>query len=327
MSSTFAVCSIDGGCGHLHAPTTTLADRRSATSTRTCTAPGCGRPRAGEWLCSDCREGLGTDLLAVRSAWSDPIVTRTRQDRITEGGGSGETPLPWNEAAARATPALLAAVRELDALLGPVLVCPAGDCRCQPRDRAVGRSLDPVPLARWLWRHRSELLVREPIGPYAARLDNALRAARAACDLPQFDRQFYVGPCPRPGESGPCPGELWALLPVREVEPAKLACSGCNYTWPTTSWLRASREIQRRMRELGASPGQGVDLLDQAAERRLIDRTTLRRLTARAQSVITKHCEPVAMDVRSREPLYDADVCQLTLAAVPTRNRAGQRSA
>lgn len=296
-----------------------MTDRRPR-----CTAPKCGRPQHNGLLCTGCTEGLDTDLLEVSEVWPELLITRTRQDQVSDGTpGSAARPLPWNEQASQASDALAAAVRALDALAGPLVACDVACHRCAAQIGAQGSNPDPRPLARWLWTARPELVLAAGIGPVAARLDSALGRARAATDRPEYERRFEVGPCPRPGESSRwCSGVIWALIPAREQDPAVLACSVCAHRWDCTQWLRAGREIHARRRAMGQDPdGRAAQVM---AGTRLVSRDTLRRITGRAQSVITKHCHPVVTDELSRTQLYDAEVAITTLAQVPTRMRPEQ---
>lgn len=59
----------------------------------------CGRPVPdGAGLCGVCGKGLAEALRGVPGLLDDLLVTYSRQDRITSGGGLGaETSLPWRE--------------------------------------------------------------------------------------------------------------------------------------------------------------------------------------------------------------------------------------
>lgn len=288
-----------------------------------CSAPGCGLPQRNGLLCRDCTDGLGVDLHAVGPVWVDLVITRTRQDHLGDPtSGSSARPLPWNEQASGAARVLIQAVAALDALAGPRPVCELANHRCAAQRRSQGANPDPAPLARWLWCQVPELVLRSGVGRRAAGLDAALRRARSACDLPEYDRRFPVGPCPQPGpRTGYCEGTVVALIPTRESEPAVMHCSACDRTWTSEQFLRAGRMIHARMRTLGLVTERLT------ARPTLISRDTLRRLSGRAQSVITKHCEPVLTDPLSRTPLYDAERAMATLATVGTRARTAQRSA
>jgi hypothetical protein len=288
-----------------------------------CTAPGCGLPQRNGLLCGDCTTGLGTDLHAVAPVWADLLITITRQDCLgAPTSGSSARPLPWNERASHASRLLVGAVAALDGLAGPSAVCEVANHRCAAQRGAQGAKPDPAPLARWLWCQIPELVLRPGVGGMAADLDGALRRARAACDLPEYDRRFPVGPCPQPGpRTGYCEGTVVALIPTRESEPAVMHCSACDRTWTSEQFLRAGRMIHSRMRTLGLVTER------LSARPTLISRDTLRRLSGRAQSVITKHCEPVLTDPLSRTPLYDAEQAMATLSQVPVRARISSASA
>lgn len=288
-----------------------------------CTAPGCGLPQRNGLLCGDCTAGLGTDLHAVAPVWADLLITRTRQDHLGDpSAGSSARPLPWNEQASHASRLLVGAVAALDALAGPSAVCEVANHRCAAQRRSEGQNPDPAPLARWLWCQVPDLVLRSGVGRLAADLDAALERARRACDLPEYDRRFPVGPCPQPGpRTGYCDGTVVALIPTRESEPAVMHCSACDRIWTSDQFMRAGRMIHSRMRQLGMVTERLT------ARPTLISRDTLRRLSGRAQSVITKHCEPVLTDPTSRTPLYDAERAMATLATVSTRARTARRSA
>jgi hypothetical protein len=288
-----------------------------------CTAPGCGVPQHNGLLCTGCAEGLDTDLLEVLEVWPDLLITRTRQDCLGDPtSGSSARPLPWNEQASHAMSRLAGAVRALDALAGPLTACEVACHRCVAQIGAEGSNPDPAPLARWLWTQRPELVLRSGIGPAAARLDHALDAARHAIDLPEYDRRFPVGPCPQPGQRAAyCTGTVLALIPTREADPTLMRCSDCDHVWTSGQFMRAGRMIHTRMRQLGL-------VTERLTRRRaLISRDTLRRLSGRAQSVITKHCVPVDLDPLTRTPLYDAEQAMATLARVGTRARTTRCSA
>lgn len=295
-----------------------MTDRRPR-----CTAPGCGRPQHNGLLCTGCAEGLDADLLEVGELWADLLITRTRQDHLGDPtSGSSARPLPWNEGASHAMSRLAGAVRALDALAGPLLACDVACHRCAAQNGAQGSNPDPTPLARWLWTQRPELVLAAGVGPAAARLDTALGRARAATDLPEYDRRFPVGPCPQPGpHAAYCTGTVLALIPTREADPTLMRCTDCDHVWTSGQFLRAGRMIHSRARQLGL-------VTERLTRRRaLISRDTLRRLSGRAQSVITKHCVVVDIDPLSRTPLYDAEQAMATLARVGTRARGAQRSA
>jgi hypothetical protein len=289
-----------------------------------CTAPGCGLPQRNGLLCGDCTTGLGEDLHAVAPVWVDLVITTTRQDHLGDPtSGSSARPLPWNEQGSHAATKLLGAVLALDELAGPRWVCEVANHRCAAQRRSEGAKPDPAPLARWLWCQVPDLVLRSGVGGMAADLDTALRRARAACDLPEYDRRFPVGPCPQPGiaHAAYCTGTVVALIPTRETEPAVMACSVCAHTWTSEQFMRAGRMIHSRMRQLGMVTGR------LSARPTLISRDTLRRLSGRAQSVITKHCEPTTVDPLSRTPLYDAEQAMAILAKVGTRARTPVRTA
>lgn len=174
----------------------------------------CTRPVQNGYLCTSCTESLVDDLKRVEPILVDLEVTRTRQDRISEGGvrtGHG-TLLPWKEHASEAywvlASTVLVWVRLVVERIGHDPVDSVGD--------------DPVSWSGWLARHINGLRLLPVAGECADEIGNALDLAEHAIDRPPV--LVYVGPCGGTlAEIGECAIDLYAYSGADTV-----TCPGCG---------------------------------------------------------------------------------------------------
>lgn len=223
-NGAYGTCSIEGGCGHLHAGSMCATD--------------CGQPAHNGSLCPTCDAQLAADLEAIPDLWADLQITVTRQDRFVvgrDGGRNAETPTPFNPTASARASALHKLlrhwVRDVEAMRGHVL-------------RAADH---PPALAACLLRYLGDIRRAPDAGHRARALRTAIRRARHATDVPT-DGRAYMGECVHeldhtqacsPGcERHPerCGADLYAIPPEPYAE-----CTRCLslYDVPETqAWMR-----------------------------------------------------------------------------------------
>lgn len=215
-----------------------------------CGAPGCPADAAsGATLCREHQRKLRAALAQVPGILIDLRTTISRQDKISGSAGrAAEDPVPFNERAALT-----------DAGLRRQLITTAMATARRYADERdplwASASQSAAEISRWLMRNLATLGQLPDAGEHLRQLDSAVYRARQATDRPQVRTRFPVGPCPRvrppeEPEPGQCRGEVWAIVPDDENDPAWLRCLTCSARWDTTQWRRVARQILRRMAEL-----------------------------------------------------------------------------
>jgi hypothetical protein len=171
------------------------------------------------FLCTTCTESLADDLTKIEAVLAELEVTRTRQDKIGEGGvrSAHGTVLPWKEHASEAywvlASTVLVWIRLVVEKIGHDPADPVGD--------------DPASWSGWLARHINGLRLLPVAGECADEIGNALDLAQHAIDRPPV--LVFVGPCgaalAQPEEDGAteCQAELYAHSGADAV-----ACRACG---------------------------------------------------------------------------------------------------
>jgi hypothetical protein len=183
-------------------------------------------------------------LYLVPELWDDLEITECRLDVLTVTGGSpsAETGLPYKQTAIDAAAALTSAVSYWASQV----------------DRDQEGVPESIPdAATWLVRRLDWLRMHEQAGQAYSDLRSAVSRCLVSIDRPLHSSRFPVGACPETikvegqGEV-PCPGTIWAFVPVSDSTPAMMRCRNpeCGAQWGTSEWLRAGRRILQRMGRL-----------------------------------------------------------------------------
>jgi hypothetical protein len=178
-------------------------DRRVDPQNHLC---DCGRPAPLQWTCEHCLDDLRTLLDSLAELEEQLTVALTRAHAASYSGGThstGETPLPYNDQAAKKLKLLLAAMTRWAE-------------RCTPG--ALPRVATLTALSRTIASELNQL----PYQPWTRSMLTELRSiARDAHDVAlwQPNEREFIGRCegtPPTDEdpaSHPCPGEVYAKTP------------------------------------------------------------------------------------------------------------------
>jgi hypothetical protein len=206
-------------------------------------------------LCRKHAARLVRQLSQVPALVNDLLITATRQDRLashSETKSSADTPLVWNESASAVAIELNATINGWALTVAQVLATAPTDDPLTPHTVPAH---DTTAVARWLLRHVTTLIAHDEAGRAHTDINAAVRRARDATDRPDIRARFAVGPCPEDVDNHPCPGVVWAHIPVDESLPALMRCTEhttCGAVWNTSQWLRAGERILRRQGQISA---------------------------------------------------------------------------
>lgn len=187
-------------------------------------------------MCPGCGDRLYDRLWGVPELCVELQTTECRLDVLTPATGApaAETGLPYKPLAADAASTLRS------------VVC--FWAVCVNRDEGVVPA-DTSAAALFLARRLDWLRAHEDAGQAYSELNAAMSRAMVAVDRPLHRTRFEVGPCPCVNHEKPCPGAVFAYIPVADSIPAVLRCRhpDCGAVWTTDQWLRVGRLMLRRM--------------------------------------------------------------------------------
>jgi len=217
------------------------------TTVRRC--PVHDQPVRDATLCRQCVRDLDQALTDVPGVVDDLLTLLTRQTATSDrvGGGSGERPLPFDQAASkllhqlhRSLAGWITEVRILTPSVGPT----CQRCRHSSCDRirfALPVANNPTAMAGWL-RDRLDRLAQYPHAlELAADLQEVIDAARDAVDLPY---RLYLGPCQTAGcvERDPRGRERPTSLYATDTDAATVVCRGCEMSYDVAELKASLRE-------------------------------------------------------------------------------------
>lgn len=250
---------------------------------RTCVT--CAKPvRKSFLLCHDCERRLVRQLGDQAAHLEDLQLERRRQVRKqapNDGGRSSSQPLPFLPEAGGLIDdqrALLVkwvkrvfgewGVRSSRTITGPLCAsCWHSSCR------EIRRSFWPAGSVASM---ASELAVavpairtRDELPVLAADVRQLVGRIMAVIDSPQDRTRIHVGPCPNvwPTDEGKqaCPGEVTAVVPADDSEPAWMTCSACAEVWDTTQWTRTGHRVIQRQQQIADQKARAAGFVKQVS--------------------------------------------------------------
>jgi hypothetical protein len=204
----------------------------------TATCPACLREERTALLCLACTATLRYELNDVPNVLADLDVTLAKMGRM-EGGKAGLASERSGYHHGASDPGWV---------LGNVLSTWARDV-CGEESVPESNLPSAVVAAHMLLSDMDKIRRHPAADELMDEVVDAIRLARRTTDRPANRTLFHVGPCPEDGETGPCPGEVFAFFPTEDSRPPRMECrENPEHRWASHQWYRTGERILRRMK-------------------------------------------------------------------------------